>query len=311
MRRRVHAKVPHQLHPGLDDIGHIAVRLGVRDAVVGLVRLGKLREFAVGPVKFAAVHNHAPHLNRVAVHVFGGGMDNNIRAELEGLAQNRRGKGVIHNQGDAHLVGNVREALNVQHGEGRVGNGFAKDQLGVGLKGGLDFLIRGGAVHINALNAQLFQGEGKQVDGAPIDGGQADNAVPSLAEVENGQQGGGLAGGGAHGAHAPLQVGNFVFHRHNRGVAEAGVAQALGGIVKNGGYLGGGVVHIGGALYNGQHPGLAVAGGVARVQAFGFVTHIIFPHFCFDRWMPRRLHAHIAGADSLHRLAQGKPLQGL
>ena len=58
----VHSEVPHQLYAGLGDIGRRPKVSQIPNAVVALIRLGQLREFAVVPGEFAAVHNHAAHL---------------------------------------------------------------------------------------------------------------------------------------------------------------------------------------------------------------------------------------------------------
>ena len=69
MSSRIAAKVSHELHSCLCDVGH-RVLLGVNSAVIALVRLGETRKFAVVPVELAAVNNNAAYLNSVAVHIF-------------------------------------------------------------------------------------------------------------------------------------------------------------------------------------------------------------------------------------------------
>ena len=101
--RRVAAEVTHQLHTRLDDICHRAEFAGVDHAVIAFVRLGEIRELArCRPVEFAAVHDHAAALYRVAVHVFGGGVDDDIRAPLERAAEHRRCECVVHDE--RHVV---------------------------------------------------------------------------------------------------------------------------------------------------------------------------------------------------------------
>lgn len=54
---------------------------------------------AVGiPVEVTAVDNGAAYLNGMSVHIFGGGVGNDICTPLEGTAVYRCGKGVIHNK---------------------------------------------------------------------------------------------------------------------------------------------------------------------------------------------------------------------
>ena len=69
MSSGIAAKVSHELHSCLCDVGH-RVLLGVNSAVIALVRLGETGELAVVPVKLAAVNDNAAYLNSVTVHVF-------------------------------------------------------------------------------------------------------------------------------------------------------------------------------------------------------------------------------------------------
>ena len=84
------------------------------------------------PVKPASVHDGSAHGRAVPVHVLGGGMRHDVRAPLQRPAVDGRGKGVVHDQGYAVRVRGSGKLLNVQYGQRGVGDGFAKDGLGVG-----------------------------------------------------------------------------------------------------------------------------------------------------------------------------------
>ena len=67
-------------------------------------------------------------------------------------------------------MGNPGKQLNIQHRQGRIGNGLPKHGLGIVLKSGIQLRfirIRGNECYINA---HLLHGNGNQVIGAAIDG---------------------------------------------------------------------------------------------------------------------------------------------
>ena len=158
---RIAAQIPHQLHSCLDNVGLVPEGFRVADAVIAFIRLYEIREFAVCPVKMSTVHNDAAHLERMTVHVLGGGVDHNVRTVFDGAAQVRRGEGVVHNQRQVIPVGKCGKTFNIQYGQSRIGQGLTEYQLGVGLDGSLQFLVRGFRTDENALDTQLLQGHSK------------------------------------------------------------------------------------------------------------------------------------------------------
>lgn len=83
LRGRIDAEVARKLDARLGDIRRAAERLGVAQAVVGLVRLGERRVFAVAPVEVAAVDDGAADLNGVAVDVLRRRMDDDVGAPIQ------------------------------------------------------------------------------------------------------------------------------------------------------------------------------------------------------------------------------------
>ena len=118
--------------------------------MVGDIRFGQPRELAVCPVKPAAVHNDTAALYRMTIHILCRRVGYNISAKVKGAAENRCGKGVIHNQ---------RHTVLMRNGENqpRIGFEFPADLFGR--------LI---LVYINALNAQLAQRMREQIDGSAV-----------------------------------------------------------------------------------------------------------------------------------------------
>ena len=128
MCRRIAAEVTHQLHSRLDDVCHFAELPGVDHAVIAFVRLSEIRELsALFPVECAAVHDHAAALERMTVHVLGGGVDDDIRTELDGTAEDWGSKGVVHDQRDLVRMGDLGELFDVEHGQRRIGDGLTED----------------------------------------------------------------------------------------------------------------------------------------------------------------------------------------
>ena len=93
--------------------------------------------------------------------------------------------------------------------------------------------------------------------------------VPGGAEVEDGEEVGRLAGRGEHGRRAPFQGADLGGHPVQGGVLQTGVEVALGLQVEQGPHGLAALVAEGGALDDGDVPGLPVAGGVASVDALG------------------------------------------
>ena len=168
------AEVPHELGGGLGDVGSLqSEALGVGHAVVALIRGGEAGELVgVGcPVEPAGVHDSAAHRVGVAVHVLGSGMGDNVGPPLEGAADHRGGEGVVHDEGHAVGVGRPGELLKVQHGEGGVGDGLAKDGPGLRPEGGLQLGLGAVGVDEGEVDAHALHRDGEEVIGTAVDGG--------------------------------------------------------------------------------------------------------------------------------------------
>ena len=240
--------------------------------MVGGVRLGEFGEAPGSPVELAAVHDDAAHLQGVAVHILGGGVDDDVGTEIEGTAEHRRGEGVVHDQRQAVTMGQGRDAFDIQHVHGRIGQGLAEHGPGVGADGLFDLGVIGPLIHEGHFDAHFFQRHGEQIEGAAVDAGHADHMVAAPGQVEDGDKVGSLPRRGAQGADATFQSRDLLLHGVHRGVAQTGVEKAGSFQVKKLGHFGRGVISKGRALHDGQYPGLTVLGGIARMQAkrFGF-----------------------------------------
>ena len=266
------AEVAHQLGGALGNEGaFLAELLSIGDAVIAVVGGAEAGEL-VGvshPVKLAGIDDGTAHGNAVAVHVLGGGVGDDIAAPLDGTAVHGSGEGVVDDQGNAVGVGGIGELLNVQHGQGGVGDGLTKDGLGVGTESGFQFLVRAVGRDEGELNAHLCHGDGEEVEGAAVNGAAGDHMVAAVGNVENGVEVGGLTGGGQHGSRAAFQLGQLGGHIIVGGILQAGIEIAGGFQIEELAHILTGGVLEGSRLYDGDLAGLAVAGGVAALHAFG------------------------------------------
>ena len=163
----------------------------------------------------------------MAVHVLAGGVGDNVCSKFEGAAQQRRGKGVVHHQGNSMAMGNGSVAGNIQHRQGGIGNGLPENQAGIVVKQGIHLVVGHPVVDIAHLNAHACQGDGQQIDGTAIDIVHCNQVLPGGADIEHRQQIGALAGGDQHGPHAALQVCQLFLHRRQGGIGNAGIHMPL------------------------------------------------------------------------------------
>lgn len=271
LRSRDGAEVTHELRDELRGVGFFAEGFGVGEAVVALVGGGQAWEFIVVcfPVEVAAVAHGTAYLRGMAVHVFGGGVCDDVGAPLEWAAVDGGGEGVVDDEGHAMFVGHLGEAFDVEHSAAGVGYGFAEEEFGVGAESGLDLLVGPLGVDEGALYAEFLHGDAKEVVGAAVDVVGSDEVVACLADVEHGVEVGGLAGGGEYASYTALELVNLVGYGVVGGVLEAGVEVARGFEVEEVGHVLGGVVFEGSALDDGEDAALAILGLPSALHADG------------------------------------------
>ena len=110
--------------------------------LVGCAESGEL--LGIGhPVEVTAVHHDTAYLRGQSVHVLCGGVGHDVGTPFEGTAVDRCGEGVVHDEGHPVLMGDLRKALDVEHGTAGIRDGLAEDGLRVGTEGSLNLLVRG------------------------------------------------------------------------------------------------------------------------------------------------------------------------
>lgn len=209
------------------DIRRLAEVLGIYDAVIRFIRLCELRELAVVPIEITAVYNGAAELHRVTVEVLCGGVRDDVYAELERTAVDRRRERIIDDARYAVRVCGVCKHFEVCHDERRVRKRFRKHAAGVLAECGVQLVL--GAVRRNecAVNAHFMQGFVEQVECAAVYGVGAHNMTSSVADVQNGHHGGCLAGGRDERAYAALECRKLLFHSVERWITEARIEKAI------------------------------------------------------------------------------------
>ena len=180
-------------------------------------------------------------------------------------------------------VGRLGKLLDIQHGEGGIGDGLSEDGPGLRPEGGIQLLLGAVGVHEGEVDAHALHGDGKQIVGAAVDGGGAHHMLPTGDNIENGIEGSRLTGGGEHSRSAPLQGADLGGYIVVGGILQAGIEVAAGLQIKEGPHLLAGGIPEGGGLNDGDVPGLPVAGSITGVDTLGtdaVLAHgVILPFF--------------------------------
>ena len=179
------------------------------------------------PVEVNAVHYHTAHLCGQSVHIFRGGVGDDVGAPFKRPAVHGRGESIVHDEGHPVLVGNLSEALDVENGTARVRDGLAEECFRVRTEGGLNLLVAGFLRDKRTLDAEFFQRHTEEVVGTAVDFVGGDEVVAGLTDVEDGVEVGGLTRGGQHSPHTAFQCGNLRCYRIVRRVLQAGIEIAL------------------------------------------------------------------------------------
>ena len=170
--------VAQHLHARLDDEGRQPDRrqVGIYQPVIGWIGRGEVGEALVVPVELAAVHDGAADAGAVPADELGGGVRDDIRAPLERAEQVRRGEGVVDHQRDLVPFGDFSHFLERKHGDIRVAQRFAVDDLGVRADGALE-VLRVGRVDEGDIDAEAREGVVELVVGAAVQPAAADDVV--------------------------------------------------------------------------------------------------------------------------------------
>ena len=191
----------------------------------------------------------------MAADEFGGGVDHDVRPVFNGPDKVGRTEGVVDHQGQAVLMGDVRDGVDVRDVAVGIAQGLQIDGLGVVLDGSLQ-LGQVVGIHEGGPDAVLGQSVGQQVVAAAIDGLLRHNMIPRLGQCLDSIGDCRRAGGGGQRRHAALQGGKPLLQHILGGVGEPPVNVPGVRQPEPGGGVGGIAEHIGGCLINRHSPGI-------------------------------------------------------
>ena len=130
-RRECRAGVAQTLHASFQDERQRTERFPVGNAVVRRIGLDEVREAAGGfPVELAAIDDDAADGIPVAAKELRRRVDHDVRPVLDRTKQGRRGRGVVDNVGNAVLVRDGGNLLEVNDVELRIAERFGEERLG-------------------------------------------------------------------------------------------------------------------------------------------------------------------------------------
>ena len=111
------SQVSHQLCGCFGDVCGLSEFLGIGNSVIGLVRSGQSGVF-VGifiPVKITGIHDTSADCCCMSVHVFGGGMGNDVHTVFKRFAVNRGREGIVHDYRNTCFVSNLYELVKIKN----------------------------------------------------------------------------------------------------------------------------------------------------------------------------------------------------
>ena len=161
------------------------------------------------PVKRTCINNAAAHARTMTIHIFGGGMRNDVRTPFDRIAVHRRRERVVHNQRHAMSMRRISKTLDIQDGERRISNRLAKHTLSVRTESSLKLLIRAIRAHKRALETHTMHGMSKKIVSATIDSTGSNNMIASTGNIEYSKEIRSLTGASQHCSSAALHLANL------------------------------------------------------------------------------------------------------
>lgn len=271
------AEVAHELCSRLHNVTLLAESLTVSETMVRRIRFGHARELVVMgfPVEVAAIDDSAADGHCMSIHIFGRRMGDDICAELERLAEDRRCECIVDDERNAVLVSDVCELLDVRDVAGRVRNRFTEESLGVRAESLADFFFACVRVDEGDFNAELLHGDGKKVVGTAVNCGRTDEVIAAFADVENGEEVCSLTRAGEHTGDTAFEFRNLGRDEIVRRVLETGVEVAVCLEVEQVGHLIARVVLESGALINRENARFTFLRLPTALDAYGLIVKIL------------------------------------
>ena len=124
----------------------------------------------------------------MAVHVFRGGMGDDISAPFEGTAIYRRGERVVHDQRHTMRMSRIGKTLNIQYVERWVRNGFAENRFGVRAKCRFKLIIRAVGRNKRALQTHACHGVAQQIVRTAVNRRRSHYMVALPGDIEDSEE---------------------------------------------------------------------------------------------------------------------------
>jgi hypothetical protein len=193
-------------------------------AVVALVRFGEAREAAAAlVVEGPAVHDDPADGGAVAADELGGRVHHDVGSVPQRLGQVGGGHGVVHHQGDAVLVGDGGDVLEVEHVAFGIADRLAVERFGGGPDRGPPRVEVVSVVDEADLDPELGKRVVQEVVGAAVERGRGHQVAAVLGQVEQCHGLGRLAAGHGQRRHAALERRHPFLEDRLGGVHDAGV----------------------------------------------------------------------------------------
>ena len=191
------AQVAEQLHARLEDEGQVGAECRadaevtcIDQAVVAGVGLVVVREALgiLGIVEVAGVDDRSRDRRAVTADVLRRRVHDDVGAPLDRTDQVGGGDGVVDDEGDADLVSESGDPLDVEDVVLGIGDRLAVERLGIGADRGTPGLKIIGILDEADLDTELGQGVVEEVVRPAVEARAGDNVIARLRDVENCQR---------------------------------------------------------------------------------------------------------------------------
>ena len=156
--------------------------------MIRVIRCTQTRELlCVGePVEVTTVHDTTAYLRSQSVHIFRGGVGDDISTPLERMTVDGSGEGVVDDERYPILMGDTCKFLDVENSTTRIRDGLSKQQLGIGTEGSLYLFLTGILRNESTLDTEFLQGHTEEVIGTSVYLIGSHEMVASLTDIEHG-----------------------------------------------------------------------------------------------------------------------------
>ena len=210
LRARLHQETV--LAEGLEKPHPVIARRGIDHA----------RIFSVRPVEAARIHDDAADARAVPADEFGGRMKDDVRPPLDGAAEVGGGEGVVHHEGNARLVSDFRQRLQIGDVRARVPYRLAVDGPCFFRNGGIE-ILRIRRIDEDRIDSDFSERDVELRVGASVEGGGRYDFIARRHQGEQRDELRGLARRRRQRAGASLQSGDALLECARGGVSDTRV----------------------------------------------------------------------------------------